>query len=73
MALGVAVVFATTALIRPQLLHYLNRAWLALGHLMHRVMSPLVMGIIFFSVSRRLHGLCAGVATTCWHSSGGTI
>ncbi len=34
--------------LRPQILHPLNRAWLALGRLLHRVVSPLVMGAIFF-------------------------
>jgi hypothetical protein len=47
-ALGVAAAFALVAVIRPGLLHPLNRAWLALGRLLHRVMSPLVMGAVFF-------------------------
>ena len=47
-ALGVAVIFALTATFRPAMLHPLNLAWLALGRLLHRVMSPLVMGIVFF-------------------------
>jgi Saxitoxin biosynthesis operon protein SxtJ len=47
-ALGVAVIFALLATLRPAVLHPLNVAWLALGRLMHRVMSPLVMGAVFF-------------------------
>jgi hypothetical protein len=47
-ALAVAGVFALFALVRPKLLHPLNRAWLALGHLLHRVVSPLVMSAVFF-------------------------
>ncbi len=47
-AFGVAVAFAAVALIRPQALHLLNRAWLSFGNLLHRVMSPIVMGAIFF-------------------------
>jgi Saxitoxin biosynthesis operon protein SxtJ len=47
-ALGVAAAFALVAVIRPGLLHPLNRAWLALGRLLHRVVSPLVMGAVFF-------------------------
>jgi hypothetical protein len=46
--LAIALGFAVLALIRPQILHPLNRAWLAFGLLLHRVVSPLVMGIIFF-------------------------
>jgi predicted membrane metal-binding protein len=48
-ALAVAVAFAIVALARPQLLHLLNRVWLALGRLLHKIVSPLVMGIIFFA------------------------
>jgi hypothetical protein len=47
-ALGIAVVFAAAALVRPQILHWPNRGWLALGNLLHRVMNPVVMGAIFF-------------------------
>lgn len=47
-AFGIAVVFAAATLVRPQILHPLNRAWLTFGNLLHRVMSPLVMGVIFF-------------------------
>jgi hypothetical protein len=47
-ALGVSVVFALLATFRPAVLHPLNLAWLALGRLLHRVMSPLVMGVVFF-------------------------
>ena len=47
-AAGIAAAFALTALVRPGILHPLNRAWLALGRLLHLVVSPLVMGAIFF-------------------------
>jgi len=47
-AFGVALAFALAAVIRPSILRPLNRAWLALGRLMHRVISPLVMTAIFF-------------------------
>ena len=48
--LGIAVAFALVALVWPQILHPFNRAWLALGRLLHRVVSPLLMGVIFFVV-----------------------
>jgi hypothetical protein len=48
-ALVVAAVFAALALVRPQLLHLLNRVWLAFGRLLHRIVSPLVMGLLFFA------------------------
>jgi hypothetical protein len=47
-AIGVAVLFALVAGIAPGLLHSLKVSWLALGHLMHRVVSPLVMSAVFF-------------------------
>ena len=34
---------------RPQTLHPLNRLWLALGRLLHKIVGPLVMGFIFFA------------------------
>ena len=43
----VAVAFALVALTKPQILWPLNRAWLALGGVLHRVMSMVVMTVIF--------------------------
>jgi hypothetical protein len=47
-AFGVSAAFGLLAVIRPGILHLPNRAWLALGRLLHRVVSPLVMGAVFF-------------------------
>jgi Saxitoxin biosynthesis operon protein SxtJ len=47
-ALGIAGIFVLLAIVRPQLLHRPNQAWLALGRLLHRVTSPLIMGAVFF-------------------------
>ena len=47
-AFVVAAAFALVALVRPQILHPFNYVWLALGRLLHRVVSPLVMGAVFF-------------------------
>jgi predicted membrane metal-binding protein len=47
--LVVAPPFAVLALVRPQVLHLLNRLWLAFGRLLHRIVSPLVMGLLFFA------------------------
>jgi len=49
-ALAIAAAFAVIALIRPQSLHPLNRLWHAFGRLLHKVVSPLVMGLIFFTI-----------------------
>jgi len=44
----VAVGFAALAFAAPTVLRPLNRLWLALGRLLHMVVSPVVMGAIFF-------------------------
>jgi hypothetical protein len=48
--LAVAAAFAALALVRPALLAPLNRLWFRFGLLLHKVVSPLVMGLIFFAV-----------------------
>jgi hypothetical protein len=35
---------------RPSLLSPLNRLWLGLGAILHRIVNPLVMGLMFFAV-----------------------
>ena len=48
LALGAAMALVT--LTRAAWLTPLNRAWMKLGELMGRVVSPLVLGVIFFAV-----------------------
>jgi hypothetical protein len=47
-ALAVAGGFGLVAILSPHFLHPLNKAWLAFGRLLHRVVSPLIMGAVFF-------------------------
>lgn len=47
-ALAVAAAFLAIALIYPRLLEPLNRVWFRLGMLMHKVMSPLILGLLFY-------------------------
>lgn len=47
-ALGIAAVFLLFAWLLPGLLAPLNRAWFRLGLVMHRVVSPVVLGGLFF-------------------------
>lgn len=47
-ALGVAAVFLAVALIRPGTLHPLNLVWFRFGMLLHRLVSPLILGLIFY-------------------------
>ena len=42
--------FVGTAVLRPRLLHPLNRAWFRFGALLHRIVSPVVLGLLFFGV-----------------------
>lgn len=47
-SLIIAGAFLVAALARPRLLAPLNRLWFLFGKALHRVVSPLVMGLIFF-------------------------
>ncbi|MDP6707764.1 MAG: SxtJ family membrane protein [Alphaproteobacteria bacterium] len=47
-ALAIAALILGLALLLPRALAPANRAWHRLGLLMHRVMTPLVMSVIFF-------------------------
>jgi hypothetical protein len=45
-----AIAFALLAWMRPAVLSPLNRLWFRLGLLMHRVVNPLIMALLFFVV-----------------------
>jgi len=45
-----SVLFLVAALAAPKLLAPLNRAWTGLGSLLHAVVNPLVLGILFYLV-----------------------
>ena len=47
-AVALAVAFALAALLAPRLLAPLNRLWARLGDLLHKITTPLVMGLLFF-------------------------
>jgi len=49
-ALAVAAGFLVAALALPRVLRPLNRAWFLFGELLHRVVAPIVTGIVFFLV-----------------------
>jgi hypothetical protein len=44
----IALVFLVVSLAAPQILAPLNKAWTKLGLLMHRVVNPLIMGMLFY-------------------------
>jgi hypothetical protein len=49
-ALGIATLLTAVSLIVPVLLKPLNIAWFKFGLLLHRVVNPLVMFVVFASV-----------------------
>lgn len=49
-ALACAVGFAVAARFCPQRLGPLNRAWFRFALMLNRIMSPVMMGVIFFTV-----------------------
>jgi hypothetical protein len=49
-ALGLAVVLATSSLVAPWILRPLNLVWFRIGLVMHRVVNPLVMLLMFVVV-----------------------
>ena len=48
--IGLAALFAAVTAVRQQWLTPLNRAWMKLGELLGRVLSPIILGVIFFAV-----------------------
>ena len=49
-AVGVALVFGLLALLWPRALAPANRVWLRIGLLLHKIVNPIVMGVIFYLV-----------------------
>ena len=49
-ALAGAGVFGLIAFLAPRLLHPLNRAWAKFGLLLHRILNPIIMAVVFYGV-----------------------
>lgn len=47
-AFFVAMMFVITALMMPRYLAPLNKIWFKFGLLLHKIVNPLVMGLLFF-------------------------
>lgn len=45
---GIAVVFLIAALLRPAVLNPLNRIWLKFGLLLHKIVNPAIMALLFY-------------------------
>ena len=48
-ALGIGAAFLGLGFLAPKALGPLNRVWFRFGRLLHRIVSPVVLGILFFS------------------------
>jgi hypothetical protein len=46
---ALSAVFLTASLVAPRILAPLNRVWLWIGLLLHKCVSPIVLGLVFFS------------------------
>ena len=46
--MAISAAFAAAAFIAPRVLRPLNRAWYALGLLLHHVVNPVVMAVMFY-------------------------
>ncbi len=49
-ALIAAALFCSVAFLRPALLAPLNRLWFRFGLLLNKIISPLIMGLLFYGV-----------------------
>jgi hypothetical protein len=47
-ALGPSVIFLGLALVRPAVLQPLNRLWTKFGLVLHRLVNPVIMAVLFF-------------------------
>jgi hypothetical protein len=46
--LAAAVLFLVAAWLKPAALHPLNLLWMKLGLLLHKIVNPIVMGLLFY-------------------------
>jgi hypothetical protein len=44
----VAILFLSLAIIYPQCLRPLNKAWFLFGLLLHKIVNPLILGLLFY-------------------------
>ena len=49
-SLVLSLAFLIITIIRPNLLTFINRLWIQFGILLGKIISPLVMGLVFFFV-----------------------
>src|SRR5579859_7611466 len=49
LAIAIGAIFAGFARFRPDLLSFLNSLWLRFGLLLHKIVSPVILGLLFFT------------------------
>ena len=49
-SVGLSLVFLIITIIRPNLFTFLNRSWIQFGIFLGKIISPIVMGLVFFFV-----------------------
>jgi hypothetical protein len=49
-AVGMAVIFLVVSFVRPTVLALPNRLWFKFGNLLHAVVSPIALGVLFYGV-----------------------
>jgi hypothetical protein len=47
-SIAIAIIFLACALLAPRLLRPLNQLWFKLGLLLHHVVNPIVMSVLYF-------------------------
>jgi predicted membrane metal-binding protein len=48
--IAAGAVFALVAIVIPRILHPLNVVWMRFGLLLNKIVSPLILGVVFFVV-----------------------
>lgn len=49
-ALGLSVILLVLALSKPGLLHRANVVWFLIGNMLHRVMTPIILVVLFYGI-----------------------
>ncbi len=47
---ALTLIFLILTLTKSKILNYLNKLWMRLGYLLGKVISPIVLGVIFFGI-----------------------
>ena len=54
---ALTLMFLILTLTKSKILNYLNKLWMRLGYLLSKVISPIVLGVIFFGIFTPYHYL----------------